>query len=253
MVGSRRSAVAVEAERRAKERHSRLGGEIRRMRVRRRWTQAELARRAGIGRLVVGRAERGVGPLDIEILERIGIALGVSLAVGFGRDMREDVADAGHLAVQEIVLRLTRQAGFETQFELPTRPNDPWRSIDVAIGTERQQRAVAIECWNTFGDLGAATRSSRRKKVELEAMALARWGDEGKASLVWVVRESARNRELIGRYPEVFARLFTGSSRAWVETLTNGTVSPDEDGLVWCDVATGRLHAWNRRARGSGS
>ena len=238
--------MAVEAERRARERIARLGGEIKAMRTRRRWSQEELATRAYVGRMVIGRAERAVGQVEIETLERVALALDVPLTLGFGRDGLQDVADAGHLAIQELILRLGRATGFEGQFELATRPNEPWRSIDVVLGSERRRMVLAIECWNTIGDFGAATRSSRRKAAELQDLAIGRWGPEGRAGLVWVVRETARNRALVARYPEVFATAFTGSSRGWLATLTAGAEPPTAPGLLWCDVATGRLHAWYR-------
>lgn len=214
--GGRRSAIAVQAERRAQERAARLGGEIRTMRRLRKWAQGELGRRAEVGRMVISRLERGTNPLAIETLDRIGLALGVPLAVGFDRDLRHDVADAGHLAMQELVLRAARSAGFVSQFEMPTRPNEPWRSSDIGLGMPARRLAIDVECWNTFGDVGAATRSSRRKLVELEQLALAAWGGGARVGLVWIVRETDRNRALINRYGEVFASLFTGSSRAWV-------------------------------------
>jgi transcriptional regulator with XRE-family HTH domain len=247
MMRARRSAVVVEAERRLQERRARIGADIKGMRTRRRLTQNELAVRAELGRQVVGRLELGQRPLDIETLERIAVALCVPLAVGFDRDLGEDVADAGHLAIQEVVLRLARSAGYSPEFELPPRPNEPWRSADVALGSEAQRRAIEAECWNTFGDVGAAVRSSRRKLVELEQLAVARWGADASAGLVWVVRDTARNRALLNRYPEVFASTFTGSSHAWVRALTTRSAPPDGPGLVWCEVASGRLHAWHRR------
>lgn len=254
MPGIRRSAIRVEAERRAQERKARLGGEIKAMRRRRKWTQTELGSRAELGRMVISRLERGDGPLDLETLDRVGLALGVPLAVGFDRDLHDDATEAGHLSMQELVLRITRGAGFARQFEMPTRPNEPWRSSDIGLALEARHIAIDAECWNTFGDVGAAVRSSRRKLVELDQLAVARWGAGVRACLVWIVRETARNRALINRYPEVFASLFTGSSRAWVETLTTGAEPPTEPGLVWCDTSTGRLHAWNRRqVRDSGS
>lgn len=219
------------------------------MRIRRHWSQEELATRAGVGRMVIGRAERAVGQVELETLERIALVLDVPLTLGFGRDGLLDVADAGHLAVQEIALRLGRVAGFDRQFELSTRPNEPWRSIDVVLGSDPRRLALAIECWNTIGDFGAATRSSRRKAAELQDLAIGRWGPEGRAGLVWLVRETARNRALIARYPEVFATAFTGSSRGWLAALTAGAEPPIAPGLVWCDVATGRLHAWYRTHR----
>lgn len=219
------------------------------MRQRRKWTQEELARRAGVDRTVIGRAERGEGRLDLETLERIGLALGVAVVVSFARDAREDVADAGHLAMQELVLRLARGAGYTAQFEVPTRPSEPWRSIDVAFGSDSRRVAIEIECWNTFGNLGEAARSSLRKLAELEQIAVGRWGAEARAALVWVVRDTARNRALLARYPEIFATRFPGSSRAWVAALTSGGEVPLEPGLVWCDVGWGRIYAWRRPSR----
>ena len=111
------------------------------------------------------------------------------------------------------------------------------------------QRRVLIlgECCNTFGDVGAAARSSTRKLTDLGNLAIARWGTEARVGLVWVVRATARNRALVARYPEIFASRFTGSSRAWVAALTAGAPPPTEPGLVWCDVAATRLIEWRRR------
>ena len=242
----RRTTLAVETARRLLERRARIGESVRQMRRKRRWSQRELGRRTGLGRLVIGRLERGEGTLDVERLERISVAFGVPLAVGFDRDPHDEPADAGHLAMQELVLRLGRQAGFDRQFELATRPAEPWRSADVGLGSARQRVVIDAECWNTFGDVGAGARSSTRKVAELEQLALAAWGPPARAALVWVVRDTARNRELIARYPEIFARRFPGSSRAWVDALTMGSAVPTEPGLVWCDVRATRLFAWRK-------
>jgi transcriptional regulator with XRE-family HTH domain len=179
MPGRRRRALAVEAERKVGELKRRIGGDVVAMRRRRSWTQERLAERAGIDRLVVSRVERGVVALDVELLERIAIALQVPLNVGFARDPRMDVADAGHLAMQELVLRLGRASGFVGGFELPTKPAEPWRSIDVVLASEARHRVICVECWNTIGDIGAAAQVSARKATELEAVAMARWGDDG--------------------------------------------------------------------------
>ena len=222
------------------------------MRLRRGWTQRQLASHADVGRLVIGRIERGEGPLDVETLDRLGVALGVPLAVRFDRDIHEAPADAGHLEIQELILRIGRHGGYETGLELATRPNDPWRSIDVVLSLPRLRRAVACECWNTFGDIGAAVRASQRKRAELDQLVAGRWGEGAQAGLVWVVRDTARNRELMRRYQETFSTAFPGSSQGWVTALTTGSEPPAEPGLVWADTSTGRLHAWHR-VRGSGS
>ena len=212
-------------------------------------TQAGLGARVGLSQSAVSRAERGLGGgLTVDAWQRIAIALGTNLRLMLPRDPLADTPDAGHLAMQELVLRLGRAVGYRGLIELPTKPNEPWRSIDVALVDDVRRRLVVVECWNTIGDIGGAARSSARKAAEAEALATARWGESPHAvGLVWVVRATARNRALIARYPEVFAARFPGSSARWVRALA--TVSeepPDEPGLVWCDPAATRLFAWRR-------
>jgi transcriptional regulator with XRE-family HTH domain len=240
----RRPELAAQVERRLGERVSRLGGQIREIRRRRGWSQEDLAERAGLGRLVISRIERGQAALDLEALERIALALDVSLAVALGKDRSEDVADAGHLAIQELVLRTARAAGYRPGIEVPTKPAEPWRSADVHLERTPRQLRILVECWNTIGDFGAATRSTNRKLAELQALAVANWGAGGMAAAAWVVRATARNRDLVSRYPEAFGTRFPGSSRVWLRALTEGVDPPEEPGLVWCDAGATRLFEW---------
>ncbi len=245
MPGVRRADLDIQVLRRLQEQRARLGASIQAMRERRGWTRLELARRAGIGRMVASRIERGATNPDLDALQRIAVAFGRPLNVDFGgRDPAESPADAGHLAIQDLVLRVGRAAGYTGTFELATRPSEPWRSADVGLASERSRRLIEVECWNTIGDVGTAAPSSSRKVQELEDLAVARWGPGARVGLVWVVRATARNRALIARYPEVFASRFTGSSRRWVAALMQGAEPPPEPGLVWCDVAATRLFAW---------
>jgi len=246
MTRVRRTRLALEAEQRARKRRIELGASVRKAREQRGWTQDQLAARAGVGRQVVGRLERGEGRVDLELLQRVGIALGVPLNVAFGRDPERLPSDAGHLAIQELVLRLARFTSRQGSFELATRPAEPWRSVDVGLVDALGRNLIVVECWNTIGDIGAAARASTRKRAEAEAAAVARWAEDGRAALVWVVRATARNRRLVATYPEVFAARFPGSSRRWLTALTDGTAPPEQDGLVWSDVAGARLFAWRR-------
>ena len=247
MSGGRRTALEVEADGSGRGLSAQVASDVRTSRRRRGWTQAGLARRAGVSRHVIGRIERDETHLDVDVLLRIAIALGRRLEIRFGRDAQEEPADAGHLAIQELVLRLGRAVGYPSTFELPTRPAEPWRSVDVVLASPARRVMILNECWNTIGDVGAAARSSTRKAAELEELAVGKWGSDVRVGVVWVVRATTRNRALIARYPEVFASRFPGSSRGWVEALTNGAEPPAEPGLVWCDVAATRIFEWRRR------
>ncbi len=233
------------------EQLARLGAEVRDSRRQRRLTQGQLGRQVGLSQSAVSRLERGLGGgLSLDLWQRIGLAAGRPLVVALQRDVGGETADSGHLAMQEFVLRIGRTAGYAGRFELPTRPAEPWRSIDVGLIHERARRLIVAECWNTIGDVGAAARSSERKRADAAALALARWGETpATVGLVWIVRATARNRALVARYPEVFAARFPGSSVAWVRALTVGSEPPAEPGLVWCDIHATRAFAWRGTSR----
>lgn len=246
-----RTRLSRDAERANREQLARAGEVVRQARLRRRSTQARLGEAVGVGQSAISRLERGFGGgLTLDLWQRIAIALGMPFRLTFQRDPQADTSDAGHLAMQELVLRLGRAAGYHGTFELATKPSAPWRSIDVGLRDDRRRRLIVTECWNTFGDIGAAARVSARKTAEAEDLATAFWGaDPHRVELVWVVRATAPNRALVARYPEVFASRFPGSSAAWVAALTTGTEPPGAPGLVWCTVAGTLIFAWRRRGR----
>jgi DNA-binding XRE family transcriptional regulator len=253
MARRKRPELAAEAHRLNLEQLARLGGEVRRSRRRQRRTQAGLAKAVGVVQSTISRLERGHGgSLSLDLWQRVFLTLGRRLIVDSPRDPGEEPGDAGHLAIQELVLRLGRAVGYRRTFELPSRPSDPVRSIDVGLRDDEHERFILVECWNTIGDIGAAARSTSRKLSEAAEVAIA-LGSKHHALVTgcWVVRATARNRALVARYPEVFAVRFPGSSAAWVRALTHGEGPPLEAGLVWCDVAATRLYPWRQRREGA--
>lgn len=108
--------------------------------------------------------------------QRLGLAVGRPIQISVQRDIAGETADAGHLAMQELVLRLGRGSGYTGSFELATKPAEPWRSADVGLAAPIQHRLIRVECWNTIGDVGASARSSARAQAELADLAMARWG-----------------------------------------------------------------------------
>jgi transcriptional regulator with XRE-family HTH domain len=221
-------------------------------RKRRRLTQRSLGQRAGVSRSLISAIERGLGAnVSLETWLAIGEALDRPFRAGFARDGLVQPEHAAHLDIQELVLRAGRGGGWDGRFELATRPADPARSSDAPLLDRRGRRMILNECWNTFGDLGAAARSSDRKVAEARhlAIAIAGDGEPYEVGLCWIVRDTRANRALIDRYRHIFASRFPGSSAAWVRTITEGGPVPDEPGLVWCDVRATRIYA-RRRPRG---
>jgi transcriptional regulator with XRE-family HTH domain len=248
----KRRNAAIEGAREAGAIAATLGGQLRAGRLRRRLTQAELGASVGLSQSRCSEIERGRGAaLPLESWVALGIAIGRPLAVSLTPTVTPDrTADATHLEIQEFLLALARRTGRTATFELPTRPAEPWRSTDVGVRDDAHHVLILEEAWNTFGDVGAARRATTRKAAEAERLAIAIGGDRPyRVASVWVVRPTAANRALVGRYPGVFASACPGSSRAWVRALVDGGVPPAATGLVWCDPAAGRLFAWRRRGR----
>jgi hypothetical protein len=199
----------------------------------------------------MGRPDRARGGSGVpaEALFAFSVALDVPLKLEFARDALSEPTDAGHLKIQELMLRLGRQVGCTRTFELPTRPADPALSVDVGWRDDARRFLFLNECWNTFGNINASVRSTRRKIAEAEGLAAALGGDGEpyRVAACWIVRDTRRNRELIARYPEVFASAFPGSSAEWVRALTvAGAPVPAESGLVWSDLHATRLFAWRK-------
>jgi transcriptional regulator with XRE-family HTH domain len=224
-----------------------MGEQVLKSRKRRGWSQKALAAKVGIDRTRLSQIELGEGvgvPSDLWFA--LADALRMPFRMEFGRDPAQDLEDAGHLEMQEFMLRLGRSTGFDRTFELSITAASPY-SVDLGLRDDRRSLLVLEECWNTFGNIGASVRSTRRKIAEAEAFAVALGGEAGpyRVAAVWVVRDAPRNREVLARYPEIFEATFVASSAAWVKALTRAVIAPpSEMGLVWCDPRRGRMTAW---------
>jgi len=235
----------------AREAGLRLGARIRAARKHRGWSQRQLGDKVGLGANRIGQIEAGNSAgAPFETWFAVSYALGLAFTADIGRDALADPADAGHLKVQELALRLGRATGRSRTFELATRPLETGHSIDACLRDDRQRTLIIEECWNTIGNVNASVRSTRRKMAEAEqlSVAIASDGRAYRIAAVWIVRDTRANRQLLARYPEVFGAAFPGSSAQWVRALTTSDVKPPAElGLVWCDVDATRLFAWRRR------
>jgi hypothetical protein len=145
----------------------------------------------GLSPARIGELERGDGATaPLEAWVKLGKAIDRSLAVGFSREIDQPgPRDAGHLAGQELVLGLARR-------------------------------------------LGAAARVTSRKLAEVEGAAVAaavlaaRNGPPHRVAMCWLLVDTAANRRLVARYPEILEARFRGSSVGWVRCLADGAPPP---------------------------
>jgi len=155
----------------------------------------------GLSQSTVSRIELGdAGGMSLAEWVRTAAVLDVPVRFEQGRDPQATPADAGHLELQELLLRRGTKHGYITSAEVPTGAAR-W-SVDVQWRSEARRVIVIIETWNAIGDIGASVRSFTRKIDETEA---ALQGPEPvRIAGCWVLRDVPRNRLLLDRYPHVF-------------------------------------------------
>ena len=130
-----------EADRLCRSIASALGPTVRTGRVRLRLTQAELAERTGVHESWISRIELGRGRgAALETWIAIGVALGQPLAVSFSRplDAFRGPTDSGHLAMQELLLSLAREAGRSCHLRTADTPCGPIE-VDRRLRSRRSQ------------------------------------------------------------------------------------------------------------------
>jgi transcriptional regulator with XRE-family HTH domain len=241
MARRKRTSSVIAGAREAQAIAAALGRDARSTRRRRRLTQMELWQRVGLGQSEISHLEAGHGQgTSIATWTAIGIALGRPLAIGFGRDIVPAPSDAGHLAGQELLLRLAAAHGRVGHFELPTRATDPSLSIDVCLRDRRARVLIVAEIWNRLDDLGAAARTMSRKVAEATVLA-ATHDPPDRIAWCWLLVDTAANREIVRTYPAVIRAIFDGSSQAWVQAFTSGSAPPIRPGIAWIQPRQGRL------------
>ncbi len=215
-----------------------LGRDAKASRQRRRLTQADVGHLVGLGQSEISYLERGHGArTSIETWVAIGIDLRRPIAIGFTRDVVDPLPqDRGHLAVQELVLRLAIAAGWHARFEAASDPLAPRHSTDVEL-TAQDHSMLLLEIWNRLDDLGAAVRSSDRKVADI----VRRRGNSEAVLSCWLLVDTAANRELVRQYPTILRARFSRSSVGLVNALSTGAAAPTRSGIAWIDIGARRL------------
>lgn len=248
---TRRTPLQAGADRASTDLARRLGRMLRDARQGRALTQAQASERAGISRsrwsdLETGRDHRST----IATLNRAAHAVGGGLDAHVRQaSAAQQPRDAVHLRNQELVIRAALGGGWQA---LPEEPIDrearTSRMADVLLHRRRPLEPAEyalIEVLDWFGDVGEPVRDWSRRLAALERYAIARMRPDDplpRTGGCWIVRATQRNRRLIAEHRLFFAARFPGSSRAWLNCLTQpGRQVPREPGLLWVSVAGERI------------
>ena len=150
--------------------------------------------------------------------------------------------DFEHLRRQRLVIDVARAGGWAARIEEPIDRDRPRsRSVDVVLTRVVRGETVVVEVWDWFDDVGAALRSLDGKVAEVDRRAKA-LHPASRASALWVVRGTRRNRSLVHEFAPVFGARFAGDSRTWLAALSDPAAPmPAEPGLLWTDREVRRL------------
>ena len=218
----------------------RLGTALRDARQAGALSQVQVAERAGLSQPFISYLERGHGTsASIETWSCVAAAVGeqyvgfLERAPGAGRPR-----DLEHLRRQSALIALARAGGWAALPELAIDPgNARSRSIDVALIRRARGEAIAAEIWDWFDDVGAGMRGLDAKTTALAARLAAEpppptgaWSVRG----LYVVRDTRRNRALVGELRPLFAARFPGSAAGWLAALGDPDCPvPGGAGLLW--------------------
>lgn len=122
--------------------------------------------------------------------------------------------------------------------------------VDVLLRDDRARVLFLLEILNRTDDLGAVARSTDRKAVDLEGLAIQLGGDPGpyRMAVGWLITETEANRRVVDRYPEFLRTRCPGSSNVLAKSLTDGLQPPDRPAMAWVDVRAGRIRPLRFRA-----
>ena len=246
---ARRTPRQAAADRLADELSGKLGKMLRDGRRRLRLTQAQASAKAGISPGTWANLENEKdGRVTTSTWSRAAMAADGELDAYIKRTTAADQPrDAVHLRHEELLIRMSGPGGWralpEEQIDREARTSR-WGDVLLQRRLAGTDEYGLFEIFDWFDNVGDSTRDWLRRLDALERYAIARMRDDNlpHTSGCWIVRATARNRQLIADHTAFFRSRFPGSGRAWLATLANADVPmPVEPALLWVDVAGRRI------------
>jgi transcriptional regulator with XRE-family HTH domain len=224
--------------RRTAELDRRVGAEIRQLRLDAGLTQRVVADAAGIDQSYLAQVELGRSEPSLTVLQAVGLALGADLVVHLYATTGPAIRDRWQTPILDALLGNLAPI-WRRAVEVPV--HRPARGVidavlyrpdaHVFVPTEIQSRIERVEQQIRW----AAQKAQSLRSSEVWRMA---GTDEATISPLLVVRATRRMRELVTRYPEVFATAYPASARGAYRALTGGSAWPGP-ALLWADVEGG--------------
>jgi transcriptional regulator with XRE-family HTH domain len=204
-----------------------FGALIRFVRIRLRWRQCDLARRASVSQTIVSRIERGhLGSVPLDTIRRVAAALDIRVDV-IGRWRGGDssrLLNARHSALNESVIRALRRPGWSLAPEVSFSIYGERGVIDLLAWNSEQGTLLVIELKTEIVDVNELVGTFDRK-IRL-AVQIARdhgWAIEsGTAVSAWlIVSDTRTNRRRVQDHAGLLRAAYPGDGRAVRRWLAN--------------------------------
>lgn len=186
----------------------RFGLGMRALRRRRRLTQDELARRAGVSRSVIGRTERGrADRVAVHTLIRVAAVLGarVDLRLLWQGEGLDRLLDAGHARLVELVVSLLEANGWVAAAEVTFSIRGERGSIDVLAFHPSTTSLLVVEVKSVVPDLQAMLVTLDRKWRLGREVARERGWDAGSVTRLPVLPDDRTARRRVEAHAATMA------------------------------------------------
>jgi len=194
------------------------GNTLRVIRVRKRLRQADVARRAGVGREMVSRLERGgLGRVPFDSFRSVANALGIRIDVRLtwlGGDLAR-VTNAAHAAMHESVVRyLASLPGWTWRPEVSFSIYGERGVIDILAWHAASRTLLIIELKTTLVDpQDLVATMHRRERLGAKIAREQGWAPSTTCSWV-VVTDNTTNRRRLARHVGLLRAAFPADGRA---------------------------------------
>lgn len=207
-----------------------LGRVLRMARLRRNWTQAEVARRARISVATVSRIEGGeVARFRLATTQRHGDALGVRIeltATGRGGEVAH-LADEEHAAIVEWLAAILVADGWQVAPEVSFSVYGERGRVDLLASRPADGVLLVVEVKTELVDLQELFGSLHVKERHAPALAARHGWAVNRVATLLAVADTDRNRLLVRRHATLFARFERHAGRvlAWTHRPRRSTAN----------------------------
>lgn len=212
-----------------------LARAVRLLRLRRGWTQRELASRIGVSRELISRVERGdLGALTIRAVDRLaeGLEATVDLQVRWRGEQLDRLLDGAHTALQERTAHLLATFGWVTRAEVSFNHFGDRGRVDLVAYHLGLRALLIVEIKSSIGDvqelLGRLDVKARLGRVIAHDAGM---GPVAAIVPALVIADARAARRVVAHNASLFHRFAVRGRHAlaWVRRPTANTPT----GLLW--------------------